>query len=98
MQVALGELEPALAVLRAVAPERPFYVRSRMLLARLLLQQKGDKRAYAQVFVELSKSHPAPHTLLLLGEAMMKIMEPERAIAAYEVRPAPTLRFPGSSS
>jgi len=50
MLVALGELETALSLLRSVTQDRSFYVRSRMLLARLLLQHKGDKRGYAQVW------------------------------------------------
>ena len=87
MLVSLGDIDAALTILREVTSDKPHFVRARMTMARVLLQHKNDKRGYAQVFAELVRSHPSPHTYLLLGEALMRIMEPERAIAAYEVRP-----------
>ena len=58
-------------------------------MAELYLNYRNDERAYAQFHEELVRANPTTHSFVMLGEAYMKISEPEKAIQAFEQAPRP---------
>jgi len=54
-----------------------------MILADVFLKQMKDRRLYGKQFADLVTEFPTFENYNLLGEAMMKIQEPEDAIKAF---------------
>ena len=68
-------LTGALAMLRNITPDQPYFVQAREKMAEIYLHHRKDKRLYASCYRELVDKHPSPHTCLLLGDAYMSIQE-----------------------
>uniref|UniRef100_A0A3B3R4B6 Tetratricopeptide repeat domain 21B n=1 Tax=Paramormyrops kingsleyae TaxID=1676925 RepID=A0A3B3R4B6_9TELE len=79
-----GDSELALSMLRNVTPEQPYFIQAKEKMADIYLRHRKEKRLYASCYRELVEKLPGPHTHLLLGDAYMKIQEPEKAIEIYE--------------
>jgi tetratricopeptide repeat protein 21B len=58
-------------------------------MAELYLTHRNDERMYATCHEELVRANPTTHSFVMLGEAYMKISEPEKAIQAFEQAPRP---------
>ena len=54
------------------------------MLAELYLEHRNDKRMYAACHEEMAAKHPTVSSYVMLGEAYMRIQDPESAIAAFE--------------
>lgn len=85
------DFDAALALLRGIPSSNIYYTRGKIKMADIYLHHKKNRKLYAQVYQELANSknnngagNNNIHSFLLLGEAYMKIQEPERAIAAFE--------------
>ncbi|KAK2186994.1 hypothetical protein NP493_181g04009 [Ridgeia piscesae] len=78
------DVEGALAMLRNITPEQPYFVEAREKMANIYLEHRKDKRLYTGCYRELVDKYPSTHTFLLLGDAYMSIQEPEKAIEVYE--------------
>jgi tetratricopeptide repeat protein 21B len=61
------------------------YLEARKLMADIYLVNKKDRKRYTSCFREVVERSPTIDTCLLLGEAYMKIQEPEQAISVYQV-------------
>ncbi|CAN9497793.1 unnamed protein product [Ophioblennius macclurei] len=79
-----GDTELALSMLRNITPEQPYYIQAKEKMADIYLNHRKEKRLYASCYREMVEKLPSPHTYLLLGDAYMKIQEPEKAIEVYE--------------
>ncbi|XP_034042968.1 tetratricopeptide repeat protein 21B [Thalassophryne amazonica] len=79
-----GDTELALSMLRNTTPEQPYYIQAKEKMADIYLNYRKEKRLYISCYRELAEKQPGPHTYLLLGDAYMKIQEPEKAIDVYE--------------
>lgn len=53
-------------------------------MADIYLLHRKNRRQYASCYQELANKNQSVHSFILLGEAYIKIQEPERAIKAYE--------------
>ncbi len=53
-------------------------------MANVYLHQRNDKRMYVNCYRRLADVNPTVHTCLLLGDAYMRIQEPEKAIKVYQ--------------
>lgn len=84
MAVLRGDLDGALATLKAVAPSQPFYAQAREAMASIYLHHRKNKRLYTACYRELMEQTNTAHACILLGDAYMNVQEPERAIAVYE--------------
>jgi len=84
VQVAKGEIETALTLLRAMPADNAHYHAARRVLADLYLEHRNDKRAYAACHEEVAAANPTVASYVMLGEAYMVVSEPEKAIAAFE--------------
>jgi len=67
-----------------VPSDTPHYHAARKVLADLYLEHRNDKRAYAACHEEVAAANPTVASYVMLGEAYMQVMEPEKAIAAFE--------------
>ncbi|XP_077584851.1 tetratricopeptide repeat protein 21B-like [Stigmatopora nigra] len=79
-----GDTELALSMLRNITPEQLYYIQAKEKMADIFLNHKKDKRLYVSCYREIVDKLPSPHTYVLLGEAYMHILEPEKAIEVYE--------------
>eukprot|EP00002_Diphylleia_rotans_P017875 TRINITY_DN3468_c0_g2_i5.p1 TRINITY_DN3468_c0_g2~~TRINITY_DN3468_c0_g2_i5.p1 ORF type:complete len:957 (-),score=208.28 TRINITY_DN3468_c0_g2_i5:433-3303(-) len=84
LSVKRGDVDGAFKILRNVNKDMPYYNKAKVFMANLYLTEKGDRRKYISVYEELAGKSKDIHSILLLGDALMKIQEPERAIEKYE--------------
>ncbi|XP_066572827.1 tetratricopeptide repeat protein 21B [Amia ocellicauda] len=84
LALAKDDTETALAMLRNINPSQQYYSEAREKMAAIYLEKRKDKQLYIACYRELCEDEPGPHTSLLLGDAYMKIQEPEKAIEVYE--------------
>lgn len=78
-----GDIKKALSILKAVTPESPYFVESRKIMAEVYLNHLLDRRHYAKCYKDLIDVNPSFDNYKLLGDALMRIQEPEDAIMAY---------------
>ncbi|XP_037095162.1 tetratricopeptide repeat protein 21B-like [Syngnathus acus] len=78
-----GDTELALNMLRNITPEQLYYIQAKQKMAEIYLNHKKDKRLFVSCYKEIVDKLPSPHTYVLLGEAYMHILEPEKAIEVY---------------
>ncbi|XP_069067179.1 tetratricopeptide repeat protein 21A isoform X1 [Pleurodeles waltl] len=79
-----GEVEPALGMLRNITASQPYFIDVKEKMAQIYLGTRKDKKLYIACYRELCEHLPGPHTSLLLGDAYMKIQEPEKALEVYD--------------
>ncbi|EFO97534.1 hypothetical protein CRE_08582 [Caenorhabditis remanei] len=79
-----GHVEKALSILKKIQPGQSNFHLSRIKMAEIYLEEKKDKRMFAACYRELLKVEPTPGSYSLLGDAFMKVQEPEDAINFYE--------------
>ncbi|XP_027210397.1 tetratricopeptide repeat protein 21B-like isoform X1 [Penaeus vannamei] len=79
-----GDVEHALAMLRSIGPDQPYYLEARDKMANIYLNNLKDKRMFATCYREVVEKNPTPQSYLMLGDAYMSIQEPDRAIEVYE--------------
>ncbi|KAK9829513.1 hypothetical protein WJX72_006291 [[Myrmecia] bisecta] len=84
LAVARGDIAGALQELRAIPKESPFFLKARIAVANIYLHHKKDKAAYARCYSELAEKYGDYDSYRVLGEALMQIQEPEKAIKAFE--------------
>ncbi|XP_077473594.1 tetratricopeptide repeat protein 21B [Stigmatopora argus] len=79
-----GDTELALSMLRNITPEQLYYIQAKEKMASIYLNHKKDKRLYVSCYREMVDKLPGSQTYILLGDAYMHILEPEKAIEVYE--------------
>lgn len=82
-----GSIEQCLSLLRQVTIAdhgKNAYIESRTKLADMYLKYRKDKQLYISCYKEMSELVNSNETNLNLGDAYMKILEPEKAIDVYE--------------
>lgn len=82
--VASDDIKKALSILKAVGPDSPYFIESRKLMAQICLENLKDRRQYAKCYLDLIEVSSTYDNYKLLGDAFMRIQEPEDAIRAYE--------------
>nr|XP_055237287.1 tetratricopeptide repeat protein 21A isoform X18 [Gorilla gorilla gorilla] len=70
-----GNVDVALNMLRNILPKQSCYMEAREKMANIYLQTLRDRRLYIRCYRELCEHLPGPHTSLLLGDALMSILE-----------------------
>ena len=79
-----GELKQALSMLSGVEPGSPHYKEAKLAMAEIYLIQMSNRRLFAKCFSDILSNEDTVENCLLLGEAYMRIQEPEEAIKVYE--------------
>ncbi|CAD8066862.1 unnamed protein product [Paramecium sonneborni] len=79
-----GDIKKAINILKAVQSGQPNFVNSRMILADVYLKYLKDRRNYTKCYAEIIEAEPTAENYKLIGEAFMKINEPQEAVLSYQ--------------
>uniref|UniRef100_A0A5K3EN19 TPR_REGION domain-containing protein n=1 Tax=Mesocestoides corti TaxID=53468 RepID=A0A5K3EN19_MESCO len=80
-----GNLEGALVHLREITPDTPIYILAKQRVAEIFLNYRKEWKLYIACYRELAETlEKCPFAYLLLGDAYMRIQQPQRAIEVYE--------------
>jgi tetratricopeptide repeat protein 21B len=79
-----GRFDAAISMLNNIPVESPQYMKAQILKADIFLKHRRDERAYAQCFQRLVEQSPTSQSYMHLGEAYMRIQNPDDAIGAFE--------------
>ncbi|CAG9315664.1 unnamed protein product [Blepharisma stoltei] len=79
-----GDLKQALNILNGILPENPQYKEAKVAQADIYLNNMQNRRLYAKCYYDIVTQEESVENYLLLGEALMRIQEPEEAIKVYE--------------
>ncbi|VDL90154.1 unnamed protein product [Schistocephalus solidus] len=82
--VADADLDTALTVLRPIPSDTPYYLIAKQRMADIYLNQRKEKRLYIACYREMVETMGNSLSQLLLGDAYMKIQDPQKAIEVYE--------------
>ena len=80
-----GGVMNAIAMLKRVPISSPSFIKARMVMADLYLNKRKDRDMYIKCYQRVVEmQEPSKNSLVALGDAYMKIQEPDKAIAQYE--------------
>ena len=75
LAVERGDTEQALALLKTVTEDKPYFIQAKEKMAAIYLTHTKDLKLYIACFKELADKMPGSPTALLLGDAYMNIQE-----------------------
>ncbi|XP_017334508.1 tetratricopeptide repeat protein 21B [Ictalurus punctatus] len=84
LALAKDNIDEALNALRNIMPGESIYIHAKEKMACIYLERLKNKRLYIACYREICEQLPGPHSNVLLGDAFMKIQEPEKAIEVYQ--------------
>jgi len=84
LYVEKGDFDAAIRMLDKISVESSSFAWAQMVKAEIILQHNHDKEGFCKVFEHLVELDPTTHHLILLGDAYLKILNPESAIDALE--------------
>ncbi|KAI8899995.1 hypothetical protein BC833DRAFT_583602 [Globomyces pollinis-pini] len=79
-----NDIQGALDILGSIKPDEMNYLEARSLMADIYLNHKKDRKGFAECFREVVERRPTVESCILLGDAYIKITEPEEAIKVYQ--------------
>ena len=79
-----GDVKKSINILKAVQSNQPTYQSSRIILAEIYLNHLKDHRNYTKCYLDLIEADGSYDNYKLMGDALIKINEPEDAVTAYE--------------
>ena len=82
--LARGDTAEALETLGAIPAGSPHFVQAKSAMAQVYLKHNNDKAMFAKCYEELVQQHPTVQSYCTLGDALLQIQEPDKAIAAFE--------------
>lgn len=85
LAVQSGQTKRGLALLQSVPSSSPAYSRAQETMANVFLTKLNDKRRFISCYEKLLAANPhSPASHVMLGDAWMRVQEPDKAIAAYK--------------
>ncbi|VEL15968.1 unnamed protein product [Protopolystoma xenopodis] len=84
LALASGDLDTALAQLRSIPPGHPYFLMARQQMARIYLEQRYEPKLFIACYRDMADKLGTREAYELLGDAYLRIQEPERAIEIYE--------------
>eukprot|EP00736_Rhodelphis_marinus_P011266 Rmarinus@m.19544 len=85
LSLARGDVEGALQLLRAVPKDNPQYMKAKIRIAGIYLEQRHDRRMYERTYDDMVEKMRTKNAYIVKGEAMLKIGEPEKAVKSFEL-------------
>jgi tetratricopeptide repeat protein 21B len=84
--IAVGrqDFDGAIDLLQSIRESNPVHRQARMKLAEIYLKHRHDRRKYIACYEQMAREVNTAHQFVLLGEAYMRIQEPDKAIQAYQ--------------
>lgn len=84
LAIGRGAYDAALASLRTIEQGSQFWVMSKIKMADIYLKYKKNEKLYASCYMEMANKSKTVHSHILLGEALMRIQQPNRAINSFK--------------
>jgi len=84
LAIAHGDIEGALSKLKKIPDTSPHFAKARMAMANIYLKHRRDKTLYMKCYLDLADRNPDYDSYCMLGEAFLQILEPEKAVRAFE--------------
>lgn len=84
LYVEKGDFDSAIRMLDKVAVDSGSYFRAQIAKADIILKYNHDKEGFTKCFINLVEKDPSSVNLMLLGDAYLKILNPDSAIDALE--------------
>lgn len=79
-----GDLKQALNILNGIPSDSPNFKEAKVAQSEIYLNHMSNRRLYAKCFYDIVSNEDSVENYLMLGEALMRIQEPEEAIQIYE--------------
>ena len=73
-----GDIDNAIGILKRIEPSQPYYLEAREKMAQIYLKHRKDRRQYIATYKELADKFQNSHSLIMLGDAYMNIIEVTR--------------------
>ena len=74
-----GDVKKAINILKVVQPDQATFKQSRVILADIYLNNLKDNRNYTKCYMDLIEADDSYDTYRMMGDALMRIHEPEDA-------------------
>lgn len=79
-----GDIKQALNILNGIQPDSQNYKEAKIAQGEIYLNKMSNRRLYAKCYYDIVQSEESVENYLFLGEALMRIQEPEESIKVYE--------------
>lgn len=79
-----GDFDAAIRMLDKISEESSTFARAQLIKADIVLNHNHDKEGFTKCYQQLADKEPTAKNFALLGEAYLRILNPEAAIDALE--------------
>ncbi|XP_030747713.1 tetratricopeptide repeat protein 21B-like [Sitophilus oryzae] len=82
--LARKNIQGAIDLLNKITKQEDCYRAAKIKLADVFLKYRKDKYAFLQIYQDFVDEDPSASSYVLLGDAFMKVLEPDEALENYE--------------
>ncbi|CAB3383131.1 Hypothetical predicted protein [Cloeon dipterum] len=79
-----NKVDHALEILNSIGPSEMHFLEARHKMAEIYLVHKRDRKKFAACYLSIVEQKPGVESQILLGDAYMRVQEPEKAVEVYE--------------
>lgn len=85
LAVERGDYDSAVRVLDKISEDSPTYTKAQLIKAEILLTNNRDKEGFTNCYKQLLARDKSSASHCMLGEAYLRILNPEAAVEAFEL-------------